>query len=206
MRSLTALLTMLMALGTSSSVAHAQDEGGLIFSGTVGVGILGETEDVAISDPSPTYSLDASINLGGGIEANVLEWLAVGAALQLNIWRHEQQPDWNTNFDIDAVLKPRYAFEGGGHEMEAFVRIPVGFTLGSVQAGPNISSVGPGPGFNVGAFAGFAFWFTESYAGTLEFGWQYHMTAHNFDRPGTATATVDYKFNQLVILVGGMFR
>ena len=206
MRRVAYAMVLLGAVLGASPSAGAQSEGheeeGIRLSGHVGVGLGGEQSDHASAFPlTVTVDADPSIYLGGRIDSVVHDWIAVGGELQVQFWRNELISDYNSRFDFDAFAKLRQVYDVGDRDLEAYLIVPAGFTLSTVKQG----QVNPGPGFNVGALLGAWLFLTEHYALSLEVGWIYHHTYHNFDMVG-GDATVEFAEHQAVILVGGAFR
>lgn len=188
--------------GPARAQSAAELDEGIRLSGHFGIGVGGEQQVSTSTAPGTARpDMDPSIYIGGRIGSVVHPWIAVGGELQVQLWRNETLSSYSSRFDFDGFAKIRHAYDIGEHALEAYVIVPVGFTLATA----NQDNVNPGPGFNVGALVGAWFFLTEHYAMSLEVGWIYHHSYHNFDNfPGDAT--LEFADNQAVILIGGAFR
>jgi len=188
-----ALLTLSIGLvSTAAAEEPASDDHAIRLSGHAGVGLGGAQGPI---------DMDPSIYIGGRIDSAVHPWVAVGGQLQVQLWRNDAMNAYNSRFDFDAVGKLRHVYHVGDHELEAYLVVPFGFTLATVKQ----NNTNPGPGYNVGALVGAWLFLTEHYALSLEVGWMYHHTYHNFEGIG-GSASIEFDDHQAVLLLGGAFR
>ena len=104
----------------------------------------------------------------GRFEYPILKYLTTGGGL--SIWSAKADVPGAKRkmaFDVGAFLKGRYPFSIKKYRLEAYVLLPVGFSLFTQQVGTDKN----GAGYHIGLLPGMIMWVTSTVGVMFELGW-----------------------------------
>ncbi|MGM0575346.1 MAG: hypothetical protein ACQEXJ_06420 [Myxococcota bacterium] len=171
-----------------------------------GFGGRGEVEQGDLggrSDLVGTYGLGAWIDLPLGRN------IAIGPLLRAGLWNSERLRDADFGrhifVDADVQVRLRAPLFGGG--VEAYLAMPVGFSLGVLN---DVVGEDIGLGWNIGAFAGLKLYVARTWGIFAEAGWHHHRWNHDADvddrgEPLDQERRVAARMQQFAIHVGLLF-
>jgi len=110
----------------------------------------------------------ASVGVAGRFEYPILKFLTTGGGL--SIWSAKADVPASKRkmaFDVGAFIKGRYPFSIKKYRLEAYVLLPVGFSLYTAQVGVDKN----GAGYHLGLFPGMMMWVTNKVGVMFELGW-----------------------------------
>ena len=110
----------------------------------------------------------ASVGVAGRFEYPILKYLTTGGGL--SVWSAKFDVPGSKRkfaFDVGAFIKGRYPFSIKKYRLEAYVLLPVGFSLWTQQIGVDKN----GAGYHLGLFPGMIMWVTEKVGVMFELGW-----------------------------------
>ncbi len=157
--------------------------GRFTFAGSVGFDYDGVGPGV-----SPSVDLNPALGIGGGFEYVLHDFFSIGARGQLHYIDVSDSDAGAVLFDMLAVPRGRYTFDGLG--LTAYASIPIGLSIVGYDYGDDSTNAA----FTLGFLGGADFLVTDSIAIFGEFGFQWHTHGVGNNGLGDVTANITYVF------------